>query len=237
MDKIIPFPRCWTPPGFELIGFVTSLDGGKAGYGSTTHALAEKTEMEKLNHFVPTPLNNGEEEAKEEKPEHFVPTPPCVGVKEVEEGNETAQNKETLQGNTSEKEEEELLRSLAITRSKISKRNVVSHEVLAGKLSAEGLYSLLQPLAFDFWNKPLLLPFKIDSTCFLAMLNPQLELKSMLLTNAVESLKEEILKISIQFPLAMISIGHISGDLYPADIGLQSCQSGLFVFPDSQPNS
>ena len=42
VDKIIPFPRCWTPPGFELIGFVTSLDGGKAGYGSTTHALAEK---------------------------------------------------------------------------------------------------------------------------------------------------------------------------------------------------
>ena len=88
---------------------------------------------------------------------------------------------------------------------------------MAGKLSAEGLYSLLQPLAFDFWNKPLLLPFKIDSTCFLAMLNPQLELKSMLLTNAVESFKEEILKISIQFPLAMISIGHISGDLNPAD--------------------
>ena len=68
LDKIIPFHRCWVPPGFELVGFVTGLDGGKAGYGSTTHALAEKTEMEKLNHVVPTPLNNGVEETKEEKP-------------------------------------------------------------------------------------------------------------------------------------------------------------------------
>ena len=31
------------------------------------------------------------------------------------------------------KEDDELLRSLALTRSKIAKRNVVSHEALAGK--------------------------------------------------------------------------------------------------------
>ena len=123
----------------------------------------------------------------------------------------------TPQEKEGEDEENELLRSLAITRSKISKRNVVSHEVLAGKLSAEGLYSLLQPLVFDFWNKPLLLPFKIDSTCFLAMLNPQLEMKSMLLSNAVESFKAELMKISIQFPQALVTVGHILGSLNPAD--------------------
>ena len=33
VDKILPFPRCWMPHGFELIGFVTSLDGGKADSG------------------------------------------------------------------------------------------------------------------------------------------------------------------------------------------------------------
>jgi hypothetical protein len=106
--------------------------------------------MENLNHVVPTPFHNGVEETKEENPEHFVRTPACVGVKEADEGNETVQNKKTLHGNTSKKKEEELLRSLAITRSMISKRNVVTHEILAGKLSAEGLYSLLQPLLLTF---------------------------------------------------------------------------------------
>jgi hypothetical protein len=56
VDKILPFPRCWTPHGFELIGFVTSLDGGKAGFGSTTHAIAERVQMENPNHLVPTPM-------------------------------------------------------------------------------------------------------------------------------------------------------------------------------------
>ena len=70
---------------------------------------------------------------------------------------------------TESEPEEELCRSIAITRSKICKRNVVSHEVSAGKLGGEALYCLLQPLAFDFWDKELLLPFKIDRTCFLAM--------------------------------------------------------------------
>ena len=49
------------------------------------------------------------------------------------------------------------------------------------------------------------------------MLNPQIELKSMLLSNAVESFKEELLKISIQFPQALVKIGHILGGLNPPD--------------------
>merc|ERR1711891_2117 len=111
-----------------------------------------------------------------------------------------------------DKLEEELYRSIAITRSKICKRNVVCHEVSAGKLGGEGLHCLLQPLAFDFWDKELLLPFKIDSTCFLAMLNGQIQLKNMLLMNAVTAFKEELMKISCMFPRARITIGHIPGD-------------------------
>ena len=66
---------------------------------------------------------------------------------------------------------------------------MVFHEVSAGKLGGEALHCLLQPLTFDFWDKELLLPFKIDNTCFLAMLNSQLQLKNTLLTNAVAAFK------------------------------------------------
>ena len=27
VEDILPFPRCWTPSGYELMGFITSLDG------------------------------------------------------------------------------------------------------------------------------------------------------------------------------------------------------------------
>ena len=117
-----------------------------------------------------------------------------------------------------EEEEEGLVRSLAMTRSKIAKRNIVSNKALAGKLSAEALYSVLQPLVFDFWNKPLFLPFKTDSTCCLAMLNPMILVKNMLLGNAVASFKDELIKISIQFPQALVTVGHISGTENPSDV-------------------
>ena len=42
LNRIIPFERCWVPAGYRLLGFVTSLDGGKCRYGSTTHVIAEK---------------------------------------------------------------------------------------------------------------------------------------------------------------------------------------------------
>ena len=54
-------------------------------------------------------------------------------------------SEENLEGN-----ETELVRSLALTRSKIAKRNIVSHEALAGKLSADALYCVLQPLVYDY---------------------------------------------------------------------------------------
>ena len=107
--------------------------------------------MDNSKHFSPEPETDesirsegGDKGSRPQTLEHFYPEP--EGTPEIKD---------------------ELLRSLAITRSKISKRNVVSYEVLAGKLSAEGLYSLLQPLVFDFWDKPLLFPFKIDSTSHL----------------------------------------------------------------------
>ena len=140
IDEITPFKRAWIPEHYHLVGFLTSLDGGKAGYGNTIHALAGK--------------------CKEKDEKHD------------DDKSET------------KKKDRKLLRSLAITRSKISKRNIVSHECLSGKLGAEALNTLLQPLLFDYWDAPIALPFKFDSTCFLCMLNPGLELKSMLLSNA-----------------------------------------------------
>ena len=80
--EIIPFNRCWIPDGYKLIGVVTSLDGGRCGYGITTHVLAE-----------------GEEKKEDEK--------------------------------------SELRRGLVITRSKICKRSIPSHESLAGKFGTQ----------------------------------------------------------------------------------------------------
>merc|ERR1711888_134683 len=46
VQEIVPFSRCWVPRGFTLAGFVTSLDGGKSGYGAIIHAIAVKTKEE-----------------------------------------------------------------------------------------------------------------------------------------------------------------------------------------------
>ena len=62
-----------------------------------------------------------------------------------------------------------------------------------------------------------MLPFKIDSTCFLAMLNSKIQLKNMLLMNAVAAFKEELMKISCMFSRARIAIGYIPGNMNPAD--------------------
>ena len=97
-----------------------------------------------------------------------------------------------------------------MTRRKICKRNIVCHEVSVGKLGGEALHCLLQPLTFDFSDKELLLPFKINSTCFLAMLNSQLQLKNTLLTNALAAFKEELETISCMFPRARVTIGPVS---------------------------
>ena len=102
-----------------------------------------------------------------------------------------------------------MIRSLALTRSKIAKRNIVSHEALAGKLSADALYCVLQQLVYDFWDKELLLPFKTDSTCCLSMLNPTIQLKNMLLSKAVAAFKDEPVKISTQFQLLLDTLSEL----------------------------
>ena len=202
VEQIVPFSRCWIPKGFTLIGFITSLDGGKSGYGAIIHAIAMKIE----------------EEAKVGQTDDKVDETASIGeMKEIETEEKTNPPPPTPKNPSDDKPKDELYRSLAITRSKICKRNVVSHEVSAGKLGGEGLHCLLQPLAFDFWDKELLLPFKIDSTCFLAMLNSKIQLKNMLLMNAVAAFKEELMKISCMFPRARITIGHIPGNMNPAD--------------------
>ena len=49
------------------------------------------------------------------------------------------------------------------------------------------------------------------------MLNPKLELKTVLYANAVEAFKEDLRRISIMFPQALITVGYISGNTNPAD--------------------
>ena len=44
--EIVPFDRCWIAEGYKFIGVATSLDGGRCGYGITTHILAEKDKEE-----------------------------------------------------------------------------------------------------------------------------------------------------------------------------------------------
>ena len=213
VDQIIPLPRCWVPEGYVLLGFITSLDGGKSGYGAIIHALAAKVSDETSDEST---------ESKEEKKttnkekvidDSFSTSTPLEKKKGEETGKKHTPNSATLDVN----EDESLLRSLAMTRSKIAKRNIVAHEVSAGKLGGEALRSLLQPLAFDFWNVELLLPFKTDSACFLAMLNSQIEMRNMLLMNAVAAFKEELIRISLTFPKARITIGHVAGVTNPAD--------------------
>ena len=95
-------------------------------------------------------------------------------------------------------------------------RNIVCHEYLSGKLRTDGLYTLLQPLLYYIRDHELNLFFLFDSTCTLAMLNPVLDLKNMLINNAIQSFKEGVSRISIQFPNANIMIGHLSAAENPA---------------------
>ena len=209
VDQIVPLSRCWVPKGYILLGFIISLDGGKSGYGAIIHAIAMKLISESSSG---TPKKEKNEEIKLE-----------------EKITEESPHESTPEDRS---EDEVLLRSLAMTRSKIAKRNIVAHEVSAGKLGGEALRCLLQPLAFDFWNVELLLPFKTDSTCFLAMLNPQIEMRNMLLMNAVAAFKEELIRISLTFPRARITVGHTAGATNPAD-----CLTKLYKDPVACINS
>jgi hypothetical protein len=48
-----------------------------------------------------------------------------------------------------------LYRNVALGRSRVAKRTVVSHEVMAGRLAACGLFTILEPLIFDHKDEPL----------------------------------------------------------------------------------
>ena len=102
-------------------------------------------------------------------------------------------------------------------KSKIAKRNIPAHEALAGRLGSDALEQVLQPLLFDFSMKPLVFYFFWDSSCTLAMLNPKLDLKNMLLANAISSFKEKVGELSILFPNSIIKIGYIAGVQNPSD--------------------
>ena len=49
------------------------------------------------------------------------------------------------------------------------------------------------------------------------MLNPILDLKNMLINNAIQGFKEATSRISTQFPNATITVGHVAGTENPAD--------------------
>ena len=108
-------------------------------------------------------------------------------------------------------------RSLVMCKSKIAKRNIPAHEALSGKLGSDALEQILQPLLFDFAMQPLAFYYFLDSSCTLAMLNPKLDLKNVLLANAVSAFKEKLIELSIQFPNSVTSIGFIEGGLNPSD--------------------
>jgi hypothetical protein len=55
VEDIIPFKRCWTPSGYTLLGFITSMDGGRPGLGSTIHAIAEKNHVKENDKGESTP--------------------------------------------------------------------------------------------------------------------------------------------------------------------------------------
>ena len=71
IEEIIPFKRCWTPSGYNLIGFVVSLDGGRPGLGCTVHSLAEKNSEEgKDDANTGEKLGNTSKMKPEERTEH-----------------------------------------------------------------------------------------------------------------------------------------------------------------------
>ena len=107
----------------------------------------------------------------------------------------------------SSKENEGVEKALCIANGRLSKRNIVAHEVLAELLGAEDLYRLLQPLLFDHGDSALHFYFKSDSLCSLAMINPQVTLKNTLLDNGINGFIEEIKKISLEFPKSVIRVG------------------------------
>merc|ERR1712237_9705 len=104
-----------------------------------------------------------------------------------------------------------------MSKSAIGKRNIVAHESLSAPLAGDALDSILDSLKFDFYDYPFEVHFLSDSTCFLAMLNPMIDLKNTLFSNCVNYFKEKIMGISAQFKNVRITIGYVATDSNAAD--------------------
>ena len=113
--------------------------------------------------------------------------------------------------------EEPLDRTVCISKSKISKRNIPANEAMAAPLASDALATILDSLKYDFSDHPMEIHFLSDSTCFLSMLNPIIELKNTLFQNCVNSFKDRIMSINAQFPNARITIGFVPTDQNAAD--------------------
>ena len=81
----------------------------------------------------------------------------------------------------------------------------------------DALDAILDSLKFDFSDCPLEVHFLSDSTCFLSMLNPVIDLKNTLFSNCVNYFKEKIMAISAQFKNVKITIGYVATDANAAD--------------------
>ena len=108
-------------------------------------------------------------------------------------------------------------RTVCMSKSAIGKRNIVAHESLSAPLAGDALDSILDSLKFDFYDYPFEVHFLSDSTCFLAMLNPMIDLKNTLFSNCVNYFKEKIMGISAQFKNVRITIGYVATDSNAAD--------------------
>ena len=89
--------------------------------------------------------------------------------------------------------EEPLDRTVCISKSKIIKRNIPANEAMAAPLASDALATILDSLKYDFSDHPMEIHFLSDSTCFLSMLNPIIELKNTLFQNCVNSFKDRII--------------------------------------------
>ena len=143
--------------GYQLMGFLLYLDGGKAGLGDCLYALS------------------------------------------------------TQDG-------ENVERALCLANGRLSKRNVVAHEVLATVLGSEDLYRVLQPLLFDHSDTALKIYVKGDSLCGLAMLNSKISIKSTLLENGIQSYIDILTRITLEFKNSEIMVGYCQGEKNPADM-------------------
>ena len=122
---------------------------------------------------------------------------------------------------------EKLYRNVILGRSRVAKRNIPSHEIMAGRLASTGLHTILEPLLFDHKEAALEIINLSDSTCSLCLLNPGLKIKNVLIANSVDAWKDGLCKLSVLFPNSTISVGFIRGESNPSDY----CSK---FFPDSR---